>query len=172
MRASCGDFSGEESDGRRESPGLGDTKLRMLRGANLAPSAISRIRCRLRLRGETAGEPSPKVAIGCNRLQFSIVDGLCGRDCAPTTAMSGRTRCRQPSDLRNRYNSFNPSFPAMVQFPRLRRGQDLAGWGRTGDSQRAPSAQASDLGASPCGRRPQPPLRCDLLQNHAHDASQ
>ena len=30
------------------------------------------------------------------------------------------------------------------------------GWGRAGNSQRAPSAEASDLGASPCGRRPQP----------------
>ena len=30
------------------------------------------------------------------------------------------------------------------------------GWGRAGNSQRASSAEASDLGASPCGRRPQP----------------
>jgi len=41
------------------------------------------------------------------------------------------------------------------------------GWGRAGDSQRAPSAQASDLGASTCGHPPQPPLLCDLLLNHA-----
>src|SRR5271157_734304 len=49
--------------------------------------------------------------------------------------------------------TFNP-------FPR-------GGWGRAGDSQRAPSAPASDLGASPFGRRPQPPLSCDLRLNHA-----
>ena len=30
-----------------------------------------------------------------------------------------------------------------------------------------PSAPASDLGASPLGRRPQPPLSCDLRLNHA-----
>ena len=43
-----------------------------------------------------------------------------------------------------------------------------AGWlGRAGDSQRAPSAPASDLGASPFGRRPQAPLSCDLRLNHA-----
>src|SRR5208282_3064709 len=41
------------------------------------------------------------------------------------------------------------------------------GWGRAGDRQRAPSAPASDLGASPFGRRPQPPLSCDLRLNHA-----
>ena len=78
---------------RRESPGLDDTKLRMLRGANLAPSATltrsasegSQRSPRLRVglvyrrcvaRGETAGEPSPKAAIGCNRLQFSIVEWI------------------------------------------------------------------------------------------------
>ena len=49
---------------------------------------------------------------------------------------------------------------------RLRRG----GWGRVGDSQRAPSAPASDLGASPFGRRPQAPLSCDLRLNHAAKA--
>jgi len=45
----------------------------------------------------------------------------------------------------------------MVQLQHLRRWQELGGWGRAGDSQRAPSAEASDLGASPFGRRPQPP---------------
>ena len=30
-----------------------------------------------------------------------------------------------------------------------------------------PPAPAADLGASPFGRRPQPPLRCDLRLNHA-----
>jgi|GEM_PF-4116287 len=41
--------------------------------------------------------------------------------------------------------------------------------GRPGDSQRAPSASASDLGASPFWRRHQPPLSCDLLLNHASE---
>jgi len=51
---------------RRESPGLDDTKLRMLQGANLAPSAISRIRCRLRCaRRDGWGA----LAKSCNRLQ-------------------------------------------------------------------------------------------------------
>jgi len=30
-----------------------------------------------------------------------------------------------------------------------------------------PSAEASDLGALPFGRRPQPPLSCNPLLNHA-----
>ena len=30
-----------------------------------------------------------------------------------------------------------------------------------------PPARASDLGASPFGRRPPPPLSCDLRLNHA-----
>ena len=34
-------------------------------------------------------------------------------------------------------------------------------------SQRAPSAEASDLGALPFGRRSQPPLSCNPLLNHA-----
>src|SRR5271165_6603936 len=55
----------------------------------------------------------------------------------------------------------------MVQLPDLRGGQERGGWGRAGDSQRAPSAPASDLGASPFGRRPQAPLSCDLRLNHA-----
>ena len=45
------------------------------------------------------------------------------------------------------------------------------GWGRAGDSQRAPAPPASDLAASPFGRQPQPPLSCDLRLNHAQDAS-
>ena len=48
-----------------------------------------------------------------------------------------------------------------------RRGRELGGWDRAGNSQRAPSAEASDLGALPFGRRPQPPLSCNLLLNHA-----
>src|SRR5271166_2714264 len=55
----------------------------------------------------------------------------------------------------------------MVQLPHLRGWQERGGWGRAGDSQRAPSAPAADLGASPFGRRPQPPLSCDLRLNHA-----
>src|SRR5208283_3835774 len=43
----------------------------------------------------------------------------------------------------------------------------VAGWDRAGNSQRAPSAEASDLGALPFGRRPQPPLSCNPLLNHA-----
>src|SRR5208282_3361222 len=43
----------------------------------------------------------------------------------------------------------------------------LAGWDRAGNSQRAPSAEASDLGALPFGPRPQPPLSCNPLLNHA-----
>src|SRR5271157_1093412 len=38
---------------------------------------------------------------------------------------------------------------------------------RAGDSQRAPSASALDLGASPFWHRHQPPLSCDLRLNHA-----
>jgi len=52
---------------------------------------------------------------------------------------------------------------ACFNLRRPRRG----GWGRAGDRPRAPSAPASDLGASPFGRRPQPPLSCDLRLNHA-----
>src|SRR5208337_3115136 len=55
----------------------------------------------------------------------------------------------------------------MVQLPDLRGRQERGGWGRAGDSQRAPSAPASDVGASPFGRRPQAPLSCDLRLNHA-----
>ena len=55
----------------------------------------------------------------------------------------------------------------MVQLPDLRGRQERGGWGRAGDRQRAPSAPASDLGASPFGRRPQPLLSCDLRLNHA-----
>jgi len=43
----------------------------------------------------------------------------------------------------------------------------LGGWDRAGNSQRAPSAEASDLGALPFGRRPQPPLSWNPLLNHA-----
>ena len=41
-----------------------------------------------------------------------------------------------------------------ITIPRVTRAGWLGG-GRAGSSQRAPSAKASDLGASPCGRRPQ-----------------
>src|SRR5271166_2760614 len=53
----------------------------------------------------------------------------------------------------------------MVQLPDLRGRQERGGWGRAGDIQRAPSAPASDLGASPFGRRPQASLSCDLRLN-------
>ena len=43
----------------------------------------------------------------------------------------------------------------------------MGGWDRAGNSQRAPSAETSDLGALPFGRRPQPPLSCNPLLNHA-----
>src|SRR5271166_5018542 len=55
----------------------------------------------------------------------------------------------------------------MVQLLDLRGCQERGGWGRVGNSERAPSAPASDLGASPFGRRPPPPLSCDLRLNHA-----
>jgi len=47
-------------------------------------------------------------------------------------------------------------------------GVTRAGWlGSSWQQLAAPSAPASDLGASSCGRRPQPPLSCDLRLNHA-----
>src|SRR5208337_304444 len=57
----------------------------------------------------------------------------------------------------------------LVQLPDLRGCQERGGWGRAGNSERAPSAPAADLGASPFGRRPQAPLSCDLRLNHAQD---
>jgi hypothetical protein len=43
-----------------------------------------------------------------------------------------------------------------------------AGWGRAGDSQRAPGAEASDLGGRrPSGVDPSHSLRCNLLVNLA-----
>jgi len=51
---------------RRESPRSDNTKLRMLRRANLAPSAISRVRCRLRRARRDRRGTLPK---SCNRLQ-------------------------------------------------------------------------------------------------------
>ncbi len=51
-------------------------------------------------------------------------------------------------------------------FSILRSWQEQGGWGRAGDSQRAPSVEASDLGTTPFGRRPWPTLRCYLLLNH------
>src|SRR5271165_430824 len=61
----------------------------------------------------------------------------------------------------------SPEGSGMVELPHLHGWQERGGWGRAGDSRRAPSAPAADLGASPFGRRPQPPLSCDLLLNHA-----
>ena len=47
-----------------------------------------------------------------------------------------------------------------------------AGWlGSSWRQPAAPSAPASDLGASPFGRRPQPPLSCVLRLNHAFNHS-
>ena len=59
----------------------------------------------------------------------------------------------------------------VIPLPDLRGRQERGGWGRAGNSQRAPSAPASDLGASPFGRRPQAPLSCDLRLNHAAKAA-
>jgi hypothetical protein len=53
-------------EARPESPGLGDTNLRMLRGANMAPSPLSRFRCRLCGLWREGGRTLPK---NCNRLQ-------------------------------------------------------------------------------------------------------
>src|SRR5271157_421136 len=47
-----------------------------------------------------------------------------------------------------------------------------AGWlGSSWRQPAAPSAEASDLGASPFGRRPQPPRGCNRLLNHAVDSA-
>jgi len=44
----------------------------------------------------------------------------------------------------------------------------LGGWGRAGNSRRAPRAAASDLGASPSGLRPQPPaVPASTLDTHS-----
>src|SRR5271157_716245 len=54
------------------------------------------------------------------------------------------------------YFALSPCGRGMVQCRYPRRLHKLGGWGRAGNSQRAPSAEASDLGAPPSGRRPQP----------------
>jgi hypothetical protein len=57
----------------RESAGLDHTKLRRLRGDWLrGPSREVVVDCAAC--GVKAGEPSPKTAIGCNRLQFSLAE--------------------------------------------------------------------------------------------------
>src|SRR5208282_3613800 len=50
---------------RRESPGGNDTKLRAVREANVAPSTISRIHCRLRRARRDGRGTLPE---SCNRL--------------------------------------------------------------------------------------------------------
>jgi len=55
---------------RRESPGPDDAKRRMLRGANLAPSSISRIRCRSRRARRDGRGTLPK---SCNLLQSAAI---------------------------------------------------------------------------------------------------
>ncbi len=47
----------------------------------------------------------------------------------------------------------NNALGGMVLLPDLRASQKLGGWGRAGSSQRAPSAPALELGASPYGHR-------------------
>ncbi len=59
-----------------------------------------------------------------------------------------------------------PHLAVWYNFPILAGGR-----GRALDSQRATSLQPPDLGASPFGNRPQPPLRCDLFLNRADRAA-
>jgi hypothetical protein len=87
----------------RESPGLEDTKRRMLRGENLAPSALSRIRCRLCGLWREGGEPSPKTAIGCNGLQFSTVEWAERPRLSPYNRHLGQNALPQASEPRNSY---------------------------------------------------------------------
>ncbi|MGA7499546.1 MAG: hypothetical protein WBX00_22685 [Isosphaeraceae bacterium] len=60
--------------------------------------------------------------------------------------------------------------PGITDGRLFRKNVRRGGWGRAGNSERAPSAPAADLGASPFRRRPQPPLSCDLRLNHAGSA--
>ncbi len=57
--------------------------------------------------------------------------------------------------------------PGITDGRLFRKNVRRGGWGRAGNSERAPSAPAADLGASPFRRRPQPPLSCDLRLDHA-----